>query len=87
MGIQTNMTNRALRALETFGADTAITADEFRKYKFDMRYSVHSDIAQDDRRSLPPIRRAMPISSRRSRSSSTGTAAPTSTTAARRWRS
>ena len=44
LGIQTNMTNRAMRALETFGADTSITADEFRTYKFDLSYSVHSDI-------------------------------------------
>ena len=44
LGIQTNMTNRAMRALETFGADTSITADEFRAYKFDLSYSVHSDI-------------------------------------------
>ena len=45
LGIQTNMTNRAWRVLETFGADTSITADEFRTYKFDLSYSVHSDIA------------------------------------------
>ena len=44
MGIQTNMTNRAMRALETFGADKAITADAFRRYKFDLSYSVHSDM-------------------------------------------
>jgi acyl-homoserine-lactone acylase len=46
LGIQTNMTNRAMRALETFGADTSITADEFRKYKFDLTYSVHADIVR-----------------------------------------
>jgi len=46
LGIQTNMTNRAMRALETFGADKAITADAFRRYKFDLGYSVHSDIAR-----------------------------------------
>ena len=45
MGIQTNMTNRALRALETFGADRAISADAFRKYKFDIRYSAKSEVA------------------------------------------
>ena len=44
LGIQTNMTNRAMRALETFGADTAITADAFHRYKFDITYSTHSDI-------------------------------------------
>lgn len=46
LGIQTNMTNRARRALETFGADTSITADEFRTYKFDLSYSAHADIAR-----------------------------------------
>jgi acyl-homoserine-lactone acylase len=47
MGIQMNMTNRAYRALETFGADPAITAEAFRKYKFDIAYSEHSDIARE----------------------------------------
>ncbi len=45
MGIQTDMTNRALRALETFGADHAISADAFRKYKFDVSYSAKSEVA------------------------------------------
>ena len=39
MGIQTDMTNRAYRAQETFGADPAITAEAFRNYKFDLAYS------------------------------------------------
>jgi acyl-homoserine-lactone acylase len=47
MGIQMNMTNRAYRALETFGADPAITGEAFRKYKFDIAYSEHSDIARE----------------------------------------
>ena len=46
LGIQTNMTNRAMRALETFGADPSITAEEFRAYKFDLSYSAHSNIAR-----------------------------------------
>jgi acyl-homoserine-lactone acylase len=46
LGIQTNMTNRAYRALETFGADAAITAEAFRKYKFDIAYSARSDVAK-----------------------------------------
>jgi penicillin amidase/acyl-homoserine-lactone acylase len=46
MGVQGNMTNRALRALETFGADTAITAEAFRKYKFDISYSTKSEVVQ-----------------------------------------
>ena len=45
MGIQTDMTNRAYRAQETFGADPAITAEAFRAYKFDITYSDRSDFA------------------------------------------
>ncbi|HEY5072755.1 MAG TPA: acylase [Caulobacteraceae bacterium] len=46
MGLQTNMTNRAWRAQETFGADAHITAAAFRAYKFDIAYSVHSEMAE-----------------------------------------
>jgi len=46
MGIQTNMTNRAYRAQETFGADTRISAEVFRRYKFDIAYSARSDVAK-----------------------------------------
>ncbi len=46
MGIQTNMTNRAWRAQETFGADTKISAEAFRRYKFDIAYSDRSDVAR-----------------------------------------
>ncbi len=58
MGIQTNMTNRAWRALETFGADTAITADAFRKYKFDVRYSTRSGMAGIINELCRPVRDA-----------------------------
>ncbi|HEY2783245.1 MAG TPA: acylase [Steroidobacteraceae bacterium] len=47
MGIQTDMTNRAYRAEETFGADPAISAEAFRKYKFDLAYSERSDVARE----------------------------------------
>jgi acyl-homoserine-lactone acylase len=47
MGIQTDMTNRAYRAQETYGADAAITAEAFRDYKFDIAYSERSDIARE----------------------------------------
>ncbi len=46
MGIQTNMTNRAYRAQETFGADGHITEAAFRAYKFDIAYSARSDMAK-----------------------------------------
>lgn len=42
MGIQTNMTNRALRLQETFAADRSISREEFRQYKYDLRYSERS---------------------------------------------
>jgi penicillin amidase/acyl-homoserine-lactone acylase len=45
-GIETSMTNRALRALELFGGDDSITQDEFYKYKFDIAYSEDSEAAK-----------------------------------------
>lgn len=39
LGIETDMTNRALRALELFGSDDAISEEEFYTYKYDMAYS------------------------------------------------
>jgi penicillin amidase/acyl-homoserine-lactone acylase len=45
-GIETRMTNRALRALELFGADPSISREEFRRYKFDKRYSAESEAAR-----------------------------------------
>jgi acyl-homoserine-lactone acylase len=52
MGIQTNMTNRAWRALETYGEDPHITAANFRHYKYDLSYSIHSDLAEEVREIL-----------------------------------
>jgi penicillin amidase/acyl-homoserine-lactone acylase len=43
LGIQTDMTNRAWRAIETYGADPRITAEAFRAYKYDLAYSTRSD--------------------------------------------
>ena len=45
-GIETNMTNRALRTRELFEPDTSITWEEFYTYKYDMRYSVDSFVAK-----------------------------------------
>jgi penicillin amidase/acyl-homoserine-lactone acylase len=42
LGIQTNMTNRAWRAFETYGSDSKITDETFRRYKFDLTYSKRS---------------------------------------------
>ena len=44
LGVQTNMTNRAMRAQETYGADPSITAERFRQYKFDLTYSERSKV-------------------------------------------
>ncbi len=67
-GIETRMTNRALRALELFGTDTEITEDEFYRYKYDMTYSRDSKMAHMVRRILeanlpddPLIRQAADI--------------------------
>ncbi len=46
MGIQTDMTNRAWRAIETYGADPHISGDAFRAYKFDLAFSTQSPEAQ-----------------------------------------
>jgi penicillin amidase/acyl-homoserine-lactone acylase len=46
LGIQTDMTNRAWRALETYGADPRIAAEAFHAYKYDLVYSTRSDEAQ-----------------------------------------
>lgn len=40
-----DMTNRAFRAQETYGADRSITAAEFNTYKYDLAYSARSDEA------------------------------------------
>ncbi|HID54562.1 MAG TPA: acylase [Anaerolineae bacterium] len=45
-GIETALTNRALRALSLFGADDAITWEEFYAIKYDMAYDPASDMAQ-----------------------------------------
>jgi penicillin amidase/acyl-homoserine-lactone acylase len=47
MGIQDNMTNRAYRAEETFGADPSISAEKFHEYKFDLAYSPRSEVASE----------------------------------------
>lgn len=44
-GIESRMTNRALRLRELFGPDPEITWDEFVDYKFDLQYSTESHLA------------------------------------------
>ena len=46
LGIQTDMTNRAWRAMETYGADFRITAEAFHAYKYDLAYSARSEESQ-----------------------------------------
>ena len=45
LGLQTNMTNRAYRTLETYARDTSISAAEFEAYKYDLIYSDQSLLA------------------------------------------
>ncbi|HSH02761.1 MAG TPA: acylase [Anaerolineae bacterium] len=44
LGIETTMSNRALRALELFGNDSVIEWEEFVAYKFDTTYAEDSDV-------------------------------------------
>jgi acyl-homoserine-lactone acylase len=46
MGIQTNMTNRALRIEALFGADKAISREDLHRYKYDNRYAEGSVVDQ-----------------------------------------
>ncbi|MDP1627533.1 acylase [Parvibaculum sp.] len=46
LGIQSDMTNRALRLEETYGTDESISGAEFRRYKYDVSYSDHSQMAK-----------------------------------------
>ena len=46
MGIQTNMTNRAWRVLETYGQTPFISGNQFYSLKFDSSYSTRSDVAK-----------------------------------------
>jgi len=43
-GIETHMTNRALRALEQLGADSSLTEEELRAIKFDVTVSERSEL-------------------------------------------
>jgi acyl-homoserine-lactone acylase len=45
-GIETRMTNRALRALELLGGDEQVSREEFDRYKFDVTYSSASALAR-----------------------------------------
>ncbi|MCB8944668.1 MAG: acylase [Ardenticatenaceae bacterium] len=44
LGIELDISNRALRSLELFGSDDTITAEEFYQYKYDDTYSADSDV-------------------------------------------
>ena len=46
LGIERYMTNRAHRSLEMFGPDKVISKEDIFKYKYDMKYSENSAIAQ-----------------------------------------
>jgi penicillin amidase/acyl-homoserine-lactone acylase len=46
LGIEDRMTNRALRALELYGADESITEQEFLDYKYDTAYSERSQVGR-----------------------------------------
>jgi acyl-homoserine-lactone acylase len=52
MGIQTNMTNRALRIEALFGVDESISREDFHRYKYDNRYAKGSVVDQVIKRLL-----------------------------------
>jgi penicillin amidase/acyl-homoserine-lactone acylase len=60
-GIETRMTNRALRALELYGGDPSITREEFEAYKFDVTYAHDSQVAARLRALLAAPEPADPI--------------------------
>jgi penicillin amidase/acyl-homoserine-lactone acylase len=45
-GVETWLTNRALRARELFGQDNAVSAEAFERYKYDNRYSAASNVVR-----------------------------------------
>lgn len=46
MGVETIMTNRAIRARALYGGDDSITPEEFRAYKFDKHYDLDSAVGK-----------------------------------------
>jgi acyl-homoserine-lactone acylase len=42
LGIESRMSNRALRAMELFGNDDKISREEFEEYKYDLKYAHNS---------------------------------------------
>jgi penicillin amidase/acyl-homoserine-lactone acylase len=46
MGIETQMSNRSLRAIDLFSSDESITFEEFITYKYDMTYAPESDVVK-----------------------------------------
>ncbi len=68
VGIETQMTNRALRALELLGDDDSITREELEAYKYDVAYSADSEVegawrrlAQAPAPSDPLLREALDV--------------------------
>ena len=53
--IEKHQTNRALRALETFGIDPSITREEFFNYKYDVEYSRESILSDVRKKFLSDI--------------------------------
>lgn len=64
LGIETRMTNRALRLLELLGQDESITADELLAYKYDTTYSSRSALAGSLRQLLAGPVPADPLAAR-----------------------
>ena len=83
-GIETYLTNRALRVFELFGQDNAITASAFDRIKYDTRYSAQSNVARRLRALLDGPPPQAPLARKGSTCCGAGTSGPTSTTRPRR---
>ena len=55
-GIESTNTNRSIRAEQLFSTNTSITYEDFKKIKFDLKYSKKSNIAHIVRRALELIK-------------------------------
>ena len=55
-GIETKITNRALRSMELFSSDSSITYNDFKQIKFDLQYSENSYMSQYVKRTAELIK-------------------------------
>ena len=64
MGLETYITNRAYRCMQTFGKDPSITRDEFLTYKYDTEYAPESHMGKFQARLAAAPASADPLTQR-----------------------